>query len=179
MNGTEPGVRDTSGTPTPVAGYGVTITLRLPRDAISVPVIRHLVTYALDEVGVVREIRDDIELALSEACANVLDHAGPGDAYDVSVTIGPELCEIRVVDVGHGFDYDSVIAARDATEVDLVLAAERGRGLGLMRALVDHIELRSEPEVGTLVRLVKQLAFDDSAPQRHLLLQALRGRPED
>jgi hypothetical protein len=44
-----------------------------------------------------------------------------------------------------------------------------------MHALVDHIELRSEPEAGTLVHLVKQLDFDPSAPAQRLLFQALHG----
>src|SRR3954465_5057188 len=157
--------------PAPNAGYGVSLGLRLPRDAMSVPVIRHLVGYALGEVGVVDEVSHDIELALSEACANVLRHAGPGDSYDVLVTIGPDVCEIRVVDIGHGFDHASVMETADLGTTDL--NAERGRGLGLMHALVDHVELRSEPEDGTLVRLVKKLDFDESAAARRVLFQAL------
>ena len=155
-------------------GYGITLTIRLPRDAMSVPVVRHLVRHTLDQVGVLDGVSDDIGLALTEACANVLDHAGPGDAYDVAVTVGAELCELRVVDIGHGFDHDSVSwPAPDEAKPD----AERGRGLGLMYALVDHIELHSEPEAGTLVRLVKQLDFDESAPARRLLFEQLhKGR---
>jgi serine/threonine-protein kinase RsbW len=146
----------------------------LPRDALSVPVIRRLVRHALDEVGVLQQISDDIALALTEACANVLDHAGPGDAYEVAVAIGPARCELRVVDVGRGFDHTAVEAATEAADDHI---AERGRGLGLMHALVDHIELLSEPEAGTLVHLVKELAFDDDAPARRLLFQALHHAP--
>jgi serine/threonine-protein kinase RsbW len=152
-------------------GYGVMLTLRLPRDSLSVPVIRHLTRYALTEVGVLDEVTDDVELAVAEACANVLTHSGPGDSYDVSVTIGPDECEIRVVDIGHGFDHVSVLETVDLGTPDL--NAERGRGLGLMHAFVDHVELRSEPESGTLVRLVKTLKFDHSAAARRLLFQAL------
>ena len=152
------------------AGYGVTLAVCLPRDALSVPVIRRLVRHALDEVGVLAPISDDIGVALTEACANVLDHAGPGDTYEVAVTIGPERCELRVVDVGRGFDHAGVTAAQSDGGDHM---AERGRGLALMRALVDHIELVSEPEAGTLVHLVKNLDFDDDAPARRLLFQAL------
>jgi serine/threonine-protein kinase RsbW len=152
-------------------GYGVSLALRLPRDAMSVPVIRHLVRYALSEVGVVDDVSHDIELALTEACANVLRHAGPGDSYDVTVTIGPDDCEIRVVDIGHGFDHVSVMETADLGTPDL--NAERGRGLGLMHALVDEVELRSEPEAGTLVCLVKRLEFDEKAAARRVLFQAL------
>jgi serine/threonine-protein kinase RsbW len=148
------------------------LAIRLPRDALSVPVIRHLVGDALTQVGVYDEIRADLELALTEACTNVLDHAGPGDAYEVTVTIGPDTCDLRIIDIGHGFDYASV---SETDETDAALAAERGRGLGLMRALVDHIELLSEPEAGTLVHMTKQLEFDPQAPAQRLLFQALHG----
>jgi serine/threonine-protein kinase RsbW len=156
----------------PPTGYGVMLAIRLPRDALSVPVIRRLVADALKEVGVLDTISGDIQLALTEACTNVLDHSGPGDAYDVTVTIGPERCELRIIDIGHGFDHATITAA---PEPDNELTAERGRGIGLMHALVDHIELRSEPEAGTLVHLVKQLDFDPSAPAQRLLFQALHG----
>lgn len=162
------------GQPGAPVGYGVTLAVCLPRDALSVPVIRRLVRHALDEVGVLEQISDDIALALTEACANVLDHAGPGDAYEVAVAIGPARCELRVVDVGRGFDHAAVEAATEAADDHI---AERGRGLGLMHALVDHIELLSEPEAGTLVHLVKELAFDDDAPARRLLFQALHHAP--
>lgn len=152
------------------AGYGVTLAISLPRDALSVPVIRHLVANALEQVGVLPSISYDIQLALTEACTNVLDHAGPGDTYEVTVGIGPDRCELRIIDIGHGFDHASVAAASD---LDSALHAERGRGLGLMRALVDQIELTSEPESGTLVRLVKLLEFDPEAPAQRLLFQAL------
>ena len=155
------------------AGYGLSLTIRLPRDAMSVPVIRHLVRYALDEVGVLDEISSDIEIALTEACANVLQHAGPGDAYDVSVRIAPARCELRVIDVGHGFDHTTVQSDKAMPD----LAAERGRGFQLMHALVDHVELVSAPEEGTLVRLVKQLAFDPNAPARQLLVDAFHQPP--
>ncbi|HWC34391.1 MAG TPA: ATP-binding protein [Mycobacteriales bacterium] len=167
---------EVSASPSRPPGYGVTLTVCLPRDALSVPIIRRLVRHALDEVGVLESISDDIGVALTEACANVLDHAGPGDAYDVAVTIGPTRCELRVVDIGRGFDH-AAVAATSEQRTDHV--DERGRGLGLMHALVDHIELVSEPEAGTLVRLVKQLAFDDDAPARRLLFQAMHPTPPD
>lgn len=146
-------------------GYGITLAICLPRHELSVPVIRHLVRHGLDEFGVLDAISSDIEVALTEACANVLRHAGPSDAYEVSVAIGADSCELRVVDAGRGFDHTTVQQA-DGHDPD----AERGRGMRLMHALVDHIELVSVPEEGTLVHMVKQLAFDESAASRRQLL---------
>ncbi|MDQ4133163.1 MAG: ATP-binding protein [Actinomycetota bacterium] len=151
----------------PRRGFHVSISLCLPRDELSVPVVRHLVNHALEEVGVVNDDAYDVELALAEACANVLTHSGPGDAYDVSIEIGPELCEIRVIDLGHGYDFHSL--SREMSD----LHAESGRGIALMDALMDRVRFTSAPERGTIVHLIKQLRFDDSRPARRLMLDAL------
>ena len=149
--------------------FRISLTLQLPRDRISIPVVRHLTRDALGEVGVVDTIRDDVELAVTEACANVLDHAGSGDAYDVIVSVRGRVCEIRVVDVGRGFDYESLVGQ------ELRIDDESGRGIALMRSLMDSVRFSSEPERGTIVHLVKGLAFDDSAPARRLLLDVPPG----
>jgi hypothetical protein len=39
-----------------------------------------------------------------------------------------------------------------------------------MEALMDSVDFRSEPQQGTLVRLVKQLSFDDAAAAARVLL---------
>ena len=143
-------------------GVRVALSLRLPRDRLSVPVVRHLAEYALLEVGAHSTDAHDVELALSEACANVLNHAGPGDVYDVDVIIGPYNCVIRVIDVGQGFD-SSAPPAMPGHD------AESGRGVGLMHAVMDQVKLTSEPDRGTVVQLVKSLNFNADAPARRLL----------
>ena len=148
-------------------GIRVSLSLRLPRDQLSVPVVRHLTQYALMEVGANSNDAHDVELALTEACANVLTHAGPGDVYDVDVIIGPYNCVIRVIDVGRGFDASSMPTMSG-------MDAESGRGVGLMHALMDQVRLTSEPERGTVVQLVKSLDFQDDAPARRLLEAARR-----
>jgi serine/threonine-protein kinase RsbW len=56
----------------------------------------------MSEVGVVAAGAYTVELAVTEACANVIDHSGPGDAHELAVTVGPSACHIRVVEVGAG-----------------------------------------------------------------------------
>ncbi|MBA3652932.1 MAG: ATP-binding protein [Actinobacteria bacterium] len=148
-------------------GFRIELSLRLPRDRVSVPLVRHLAEYALQEVGANEDDAHDVELALAEACANVLTHAGPGHVYDVEVLIGPYNCVIRVVDVGAGFDTDAVNPGMSDAD------AESGRGVGLMRVLMDHVRLVSEPDRGTVVQLVKSLRFDDDVPARKLMLAEL------
>jgi serine/threonine-protein kinase RsbW len=145
------------------AGFSVDLSMQLPRDVLSVPVTRHMVRAAMRETGVVREDSDDVELAVTEACANVIDHSGPGDAYEVTFTLRSGVCHIRVIDVGRGFDHASLSSPRMADD-----QAEHGRGVALMHALVDQVHFESEPERGTVVHLVKSLRFDGGSPGARL-----------
>jgi serine/threonine-protein kinase RsbW len=133
----------------------LTLALTLPRDEQTVPVARHIVRNAMEQVGVETTCVDDVELALSEACTNVLLHSGPGDQYVVRLDMEDRMGRIRVVDVGHGFD-SARLQAKDALP-----EAERGRGLGLMHALVDRVQFTTRPEDGTIVTLEKALTFRD------------------
>ena len=135
----------------------LSLALTLPRDEQTVPVARHIVRNAMEQVGVEETCVDDIELALSEACTNVLVHSGPGDEYVVRLDLEDRLGVIRVVDVGHGVD-SAKLQADDAPPDD-----ERGRGLGLMQALVDRFDFTSRLEAGTIVTLEKVLTYRDEA----------------
>jgi serine/threonine-protein kinase RsbW len=133
------------------------LTLALPRDEFSVPVARRILSRSLDVLGVQDSVVADIELALTEACTNVLDHAADTDEYEVSAGIDGTVCIIEVIDRGGGFD--------DSTQglVDAEPSAEDGRGIQLMRALVDKVTFTSRPQVGTVVHLEKQLSWDDGS----------------
>ena len=78
----------------------IKMALYLPRDAASVPVTRRVLDRCLETLGVTPDTRDDIALALSEACANVVQHAGPGEEYQVQVSARNRQCVIEVVDAG-------------------------------------------------------------------------------
>ncbi len=135
--------------------------LRLPTDVRHVPVVRHLATATLRELGVRRESIDDIALAVTEACANIVQHAGSAGDFEVRVSVEGEWCRIEVVDGGTGFD---PVQAAAALEVERGDGADltHGRGLGLMRVLVD--ELHFEPgESGTTVVLLKHLGLRDGS----------------
>ena len=149
-------------------GFRIALSLRLPRDRLSVPLARRMTRLALAEAGVSEDDAYDVELALSEAATNVLDHSGLGDVYDVIVEILPDSCALRVVDVGRGFDHDRLSGMSDPS-------AEEGRGIALMHALMDQVRFESHPEAGTVVHLVKYLDFDDNAPARKIMLAALKG----
>jgi serine/threonine-protein kinase RsbW len=136
----------------------IRFTLQLPRDALSVPVVRRVLESSMRTLGVKEGCLDDIEIALTEACTNVLDHATDGDEYEVVAGVNDAACVIEVLDRGRGFDADSL------GHLDAEPTAEEGRGIQLIRALVDRVHFKSRPETGTIVHLEKQLEFEPASP---------------
>jgi serine/threonine-protein kinase RsbW len=135
----------------------IKLTLALPRDELSVPVVRRVLKQSMEILGVEPECISDIQLALTEACSNVLNHAVDAEEYEVSAGIDGDICVIEVVDRGAGFD-SAELGHSDAED-----SAEGGRGIQIMRALVDRVEFESSRPEGTLVRLQKQLEWSDAS----------------
>ena len=140
----------------------IKFTLQLPRDALSVPVVRRVLNSSMNTLGVSEDCLMDIEIALTEACTNVLDHAAEGDEYKIVAGLDDSMCVIEVIDTGRGFDADHLGHA------DADPSAEEGRGIQLIRALVDRVHFRSRPESGMIVHLEKDLAFIDGSPLQRL-----------
>src|ERR1700722_5005321 len=67
-----------AGSSVKAGGMEIKMVLFLPRDVLSVPISRQVLDNCLETLGVTPDTRADIALALSEACANVVQHAGPG-----------------------------------------------------------------------------------------------------
>ena len=140
----------------------IKLTLALPRDKLSVPVVRRILKSALDVLGVDVDVTSDVEVALTEACTNVLKHAGAGEEYEVSAGIDGDLCVIEIVDRGVGFD------ARDLGHKDAAHGAEEGRGIQLMRELVDRVSFERHEAQGTVVHLEKRLEWGEDSVIRRL-----------
>lgn len=140
----------------PAGGRGqpaidIEFTVHLPVDTGSVPFIRGLCRQALVHLHVEPAVVDEVALALTEACANVVQHAGDHAEYEVAVAIDDRLCRISVVDSGEGFDPAAL------PDPDESAPLEEGRGLLLMQALVDRLDFRHEADGRHRVTLEKRL----------------------
>ena len=142
----------------------ILFTVVLPRDEVTVPLIRHIVRDSLLKIGATRECVSDIELALTEACTNVLHHAKANPSeYSVSVDVNDVTCDIRLTDRGAGFDAATVGTAGET--------AESGRGITLMKALVDDLKFVSNGS-GTVVHLAKRLDLTEESLMLDLVRKA-------
>lgn len=121
---------------------------RFRRERSAVPLARAFVRNALHGSSVPSDLLDTLVLAVAEACNNAILHA-TGDAFGVSIVVSESTCTIVVSDSGAGFVPPSrpEMPAPDATN---------HRGLALMQALVDRVDVLSG-EHGTTVVLAQSL----------------------
>ncbi|MFD4996106.1 ATP-binding protein [Streptomyces buecherae] len=167
-------------------------SLHLRREAASVPLARRLLVGAMETAGVDPDVSYDLSLALSEACANAVEHGGDASTTDYRVTafIDGDTCRIEVTDSGPGLPRGRrarTLAAHSArapqpacqapahqppapqarqpvTSRDTPLA-EHGRGLFLIEELTDRVRFRDRPgRDGTVVSFDKILKWRDDAP---------------
>ena len=82
----------------------VKFCLVFPREALSVPVMRHVLGDTLRDLGADDDGVADLLLAVTEACSNVVRHGGPGQRYEVLASVGQGGCEVQVVNSGRGTD---------------------------------------------------------------------------
>lgn len=91
----------------------------------------------------------DLTLAVGEAVGNAVDHTC-GKGVLATISAYPDRMIVEVTDCGNGFGLC-------ADEIPCVSNdEERGRGIRLMRLLVDSVTIENRPSgTGTVVRLVK------------------------
>lgn len=141
----------------------IDLAICLPREAETVRLARTAIGETLRTFGVDAGCVDDIQLALSEARTNVIDHAGSDDEYEIQVRVDQDTCVIDVRNTGNGFD----AAGLEGVEPDPL--SPRGRGVAIMNAVMDHVGFHSEKESGTIVHLVRRLKFSPDSPIARLL----------
>ena len=124
----------------------VRMQLSLPTEGRYVGMMRNVASAVLTDIGAPDDANEDIQLAVTEACANAVRHSDTGE-YSVILEVGDEGCEVEVVDEGSGFEPSDI--TQQGTEF------ESGRGLWLMQALVDDLQFVRGSD-GTHVRLRKQ-----------------------
>ncbi|MCQ8770843.1 ATP-binding protein [Streptomyces telluris] len=145
-------------------------SLHLRREAASVPLARRLLIGAMETAGVDPDISYDLSLALSEACANAVEHGGDSSTgYLVTAFIDGDTCRIEVTDSGPGFPEQprSHERRRPRPQPPRALAPaedEHGRGLFLIESLTDHVRVRNRPgRQGAVVTFDKILKWREDA----------------
>jgi serine/threonine-protein kinase RsbW len=134
------------------ASSSPSIQLTIPGNLESLRIVDRVTDTVVDYMGFDEDERNAIAISVIEASTNAIQHGcGCNDAKRVilSYEIEGDLLKITVVDPGSGFDPGCV-----KCELDELLGAPRGRGLAIIRSLMDEVTFGFEG--GTSVTMVKR-----------------------
>jgi serine/threonine-protein kinase RsbW len=136
-------------------------SLTLPSDPRQLPLARAFVEAVCEVCRLDRPATDAIVVSVNEAISNVFSHAHRGrpDAkLLVQCFLRPEGLEVRLLDEGAPFDL-AAVPHLDPGEVRL-----GGRGVFLMRQLMDELSCQPRGEGGNTLRMVKRCNPPSAAP---------------
>ena len=133
--------------------------LRISSVTENLEIIREFINNIAHKGGFSEESVDQIELAVDEACTNVIKHAynySSKRMLDISVFLDNEKIEIIIMDKGSGFNPDSLPIPN--LEKYMRVAKVGGLGIHLMRTLMDEVNFSINPGKKNQVSLVKYLS---------------------
>ena len=142
-----------------------TFQLHVPSSTENLAMIRDFVGNIGQRAGMSPGELVKLELAVDEACANVIEHAyGSDDTREVTVKaiLDSETVQIQIVDTGRGFDP----AAIEQINIEELAQRRKSGGLGmrLIRSVMDKVEYQIVPGQKNELRMVKRLKKKDPPP---------------
>ncbi|OQX95393.1 hypothetical protein B6I21_05660 [candidate division KSB1 bacterium 4572_119] len=133
--------------------------LKIPSKTDNLELIRTFVSRISEMVGFTDDDVYKIELAVDEACANVIKHAyKKEEEINLVIELDYKKLTIIISDQGIGFDVNKILN-RDIKNY-LAQMKVGGLGIHLIHALMDEVEFRSEPGRKTEVKMVKYFVKD-------------------
>lgn len=137
--------------------------LQVPSSTQNLALVRDFVNSVGLQAGLDERAVNQLQLAVDEACANVIEHAYGNDSTKevlLCANFDDESLEIRVEDTGKGFDPHE----GPAESLETLIAKRKRGGLGLkiMQKVMDEVHYDIEPGQRNMLRMVKKLKKSDS-----------------
>jgi serine/threonine-protein kinase RsbW len=135
-----------------------TFLLKVPSSTENLALIREFVGSIAQQSGMNAMDAGKLELAIDEACANVIEHAYGHDISKevvIRARFDEETLRIDVEDTGNGFDPNAI----KQEELEQLVNKRRTGGLGmrLMKTLMDEVHYEIEPGKKNELHMVKHL----------------------
>jgi len=140
------------------------VTVEVPAESEFVAVVRLAVSGVASRMGFTLEDIEDIKVAVSEACTNVVQHAypvGQRGMVRVESIMYDDALEIVVSDSGAGFDTSHIVSAKNHSDQSDQGVFGLGLGLTFIRSLMDSSEVESNCGSGTIVRMQKKVPIQE------------------
>ena len=133
--------------------------LKIPSQSDNLAIIRDVVAKVASRVGFDTDEASKIELAVDEACTNVIKHAYANNSnqmIEVSIKVDQKKLIIIVADKGKGFNPDK-IKLPDLNE-SIKEGRKGGLGLCLIKTLMDKVEFEIKPGLKNQVKMIKYIS---------------------
>jgi serine/threonine-protein kinase RsbW len=133
-----------------------TFTLQVPSSTENLALIREFVTTVGQQAGITDLEICNIELAVDEACANVIEHAYGHDAskeVTIRANIDEDAITFEIVDTGPGFDPTK----QEDLEQLIQKRKDGGLGLRLIKTLMDEVNYEIVPGQKNELRMIKRI----------------------
>jgi serine/threonine-protein kinase RsbW len=121
--------------------------------------IAEFVTRAAREAGLTDDDVFHVEMAVDEACSNIIEHAYADCSgnIDLACTSSAQgVFEITIHDSGQPFDPDAVVMPQLDASADLEELNEGGLGLYFMRKLMDEVRFEMVAGQGNTLVMTKR-----------------------
>jgi serine/threonine-protein kinase RsbW len=131
-------------------------TAKFPARFESLEKISQFVVQAAREAGFDESAVYAVELAVDEACSNIIEHAyGGEDRGDIqcSYQIAKNNLTITLRDKGRPFNPNNILEPNFGAPIEEL--QPRGAGLFLMRKLMDEVKFEFEADSGNVLTMVK------------------------
>lgn len=129
----------------------------IPSSLDYLPKVDEYVEGKLRKLGVDENKLADIAISVTEAVTNAVVHGNKNDVdkrVHIRLEADPFHVEITVEDQGDGFDPTVV---QSPTEKGNILK-EAGRGIFILKSLMDKVDFVVQPQKGTIIKMTKFLS---------------------
>lgn len=130
--------------------------IEIPSTLDYLPQVVEFIEKKLKKLGIKKDQIDDIAISVTEAVTNAVVHGNKNDLrrkVKISLKVDSSCVEVMVEDEGSGFDPDSVQSPIEEEN----LLKETGRGIFILKSLMDKVDFFCEPTKGSGVKMVKFL----------------------
>lgn len=118
--------------------------------------IRNYYTQAAKEAQLDNQSICDVQLAVDEAAANIIDHAyGGEDMGDIECSYNAQPGKLEVIMRDHGEPFNPEKVKPPDLESDISRRKQGGLGLHFMKSLMDSVEFSFNGQGGNILKMVK------------------------
>lgn len=141
-----------------MSGIEQTFILHVPSSTENLALIREFVATVGAQAGMTEADVAKLELAVDEACANVIEHAYGHDASKeviIRANYDGESISFEIVDTGKGFDPTKI--TQEALEKLVLQRKSGGLGMRLIKTLMDEVHYEIVPGQKNELRMMKRI----------------------